>query len=189
MSAQQFQQLCGQWGLTAADIQTVYIGRRNVEGGFRQNTTVHTSSRIVAGARGDINDAWSYDAYINTSGVSLAQTYLNDLSTTNVKRALDAIDDPNNPGTAVCRSVVDGSDPNCLPWNVFETGGVQPGDPVLTYLSKGLFATGEVTTDIFSTYVTGDFGQYGVSLPTADTGIQMVLGYEYRQEKLRYTRR
>jgi len=185
MSAQQFQQLCGQWGLTAADIQTVYIGRRNVEGGFRQNTTVHTSSRIVAGARGDINDAWSYDAYINTSQVSLAQTYLNDLSTTNVKRALNAVDDGN--GNAVCASVLDGSDPNCLPWNVFETGGVQPGDPVLTYLVNGLFATGEVTTDIFSTYVTGDFGQYGVSLPTADTGIQMVLGYEYRQEKLRYT--
>ena len=185
LSAQQFQQLCGQWGLTAADTQTVYIGRRNVEGGFRQNDTRHTSNRIVVGARGEINDAWSYDLYVNTSSVTLAQTYLNDLSTTRVFRALDAVDD--GSGNVVCRSVVDGSDPNCLPWNVFETGAVSPGDPVLDYLAKGLFATGEVTTDIVSGFVTGDMGQYGVKLPSADTGIQLVGGYEYRQEKIRYT--
>jgi outer membrane receptor protein involved in Fe transport len=185
MSAQQFQQLCGQFGLTAADTQTVYTGRRNVEGGFRQNDTRHTSNRIVVGARGEINEAWSYDVYGNFSQVTLAQTYLNDLSTTRVVRALNVVDDGN--GNAVCQSVLDGSDPNCLPWNVFQTGGVQPGDPVLDYLVKGLFATGEVTTDIASGYVTGDMGQYGVSLPTADTGIQLVGGYEYRQEKIRYS--
>ena len=73
LSAQQFQQLCGQFGLTAADTQTVYIGRRNVEGGFRTNLTNHTSNRIVFGARGEINDAWSYDVHLNTGRVVLAQ--------------------------------------------------------------------------------------------------------------------
>ena len=59
LSPQQFDQLCGQFGLTTADTQTVYIGRRNVEGGFRTNLTTHVSNRIVVGARGEINDAKS----------------------------------------------------------------------------------------------------------------------------------
>ena len=185
LSAQQFQVLCGDYGLTTADTQTVYIGRRNVEGGFRTNLTTHVSNRIVVGARGEITDAWSYDVHVNTGRVKLAQTYLNDLSTTRVIRALNVVADPDS-GDPVCASVLDGSDPNCLPWNVFETGGVQPGDPVLNYLQKSLFATGEVSTDIVSGYLTGDMGQYGVKLPTADTGIQIVGGYEYRQEKINY---
>ena len=187
LSAQQFQVLCGDYGLTAADTQTVYIGRRNVEGGFRTNLTTHVSNRIVVGARGEINDAWSYDAHVNTGRVKLAQTYLNDLSTTRIIRALNVVADPDS-GDPVCASVLDGSDPNCIPWNVFETGGVLPDgqDPVQGYIAKALFATGEVSTDIVSGYVTGDMGQYGVKLPTADSGIQIVGGYEYRQEKISY---
>jgi outer membrane receptor protein involved in Fe transport len=186
LSQQQFDEICGQYNLGAGDNQSVYIGRRNVEGGFRQNDIRHTSSRIVAGARGEINDAWSYDVHINTGRVTVSQTYLNDLSITNITRALNVVDDPDNPGTAVCQSVLDGSDPNCLPWNVFETGGVQPGDPVLAYLVRPLFASGLTEQNIGSGYITGDLGAYGIKLPSADTGIQIVGGYEYRQEKLEY---
>jgi iron complex outermembrane receptor protein len=185
LSAQQFDQLCGQFGLTTADTQTVYIGRRNVEGGFRQDTQRNTANRIVIGARGEINEAWSYDAHGNFGQVAHSQTYLNDLSTTRIIRALNVVADPNT-GDPVCASVLDGSDPACIPWNVFQTGGVQPGDPVLSYLTLPLFATGETSNDILSGYVTGDLGVYGVKLPTADTGIQIVGGYEYRQEKLRF---
>jgi len=184
LSQQQFDSICGNYGLTTADSQTVYIGRRNVEGGYRTNLTRHTANRIVLGARGEINDAWSYDVHLNSGHVALSQTYLNDLSTARIINALNVVDDGN--GNAVCASVVNGTDPNCLPWNVFQEGGVQPGDPVLSYLQKALYATGEVKTDIISGYVTGDMGTYGVKLPTADTGIQLVGGYEYRQEKLRY---
>ena len=185
LSPQQFQQLCGQFGLTTADIQTAYLGRRNVEGGFRQDTNRHTMDRIVLGARGEINDAWSYDVYGNFSQVGFANTYLNDLSTTRVIRALNAVDD--GAGGVTCQSVIDGSDPACIPWNVFAEGAVTPGtDPVLGYLQLPLFATGEVSTDIASGYVAGDLGVYGVKLPTADAGLQMVVGYEYRQEKLRF---
>jgi len=186
LSAQQFQQLCGQFGLTTNDVQNVYLGRRNVEGGFRQDTQRNTANRIVLGARGEINDAWSYDIYGNFGQVANSQTYLNDLSTTRVIRSLNAVDDGN--GNAVCQSVLDGSDPACIPWNIFEEGAVLPDgqDPVQGYIAVDLFATGEVSTDIISGFVTGDLGEYGVKLPSADTGIQLVGGYEYRQEKLRF---
>jgi len=184
LSQQQFDLICGNYGLTTSDFQTVYIGRRNVEGGYRQDTQRNTASRIVVGARGEINDAWSYDVHGNFGQVANSQTYLNDLSTTRIARALNVVDDGN--GNAVCQSVVDGSDPACVPWNVFQTGGVQPGDPALAYLVLPLFATGETSNDILSGYVTGDLGQYGIKLPTADTGFQVVGGYEYRQEKVRF---
>ena len=194
-SPQQYQALCGDFGIAPVDpvtgepnFQTVYTGRRNVEGGFRQDTARHTASRIVAGARGEINDAWSYDVHLNTSQVSYSNTYLNDMSRTNIRRALFVVPDPVT-GEPVCNSVLDGSDPNCVPWNIFAdaaNGGVTEGDPALQYLVLPLFATGEVSTDIASGYVTGDLGQYGIKLPTADTGIQMVGGYEYRLEKLTF---
>lgn len=185
LSQQQFDLLCGNFGLTANDRQTVYIGRRNVEGGFRQNDIRHTASRIVVGARGELTDAWSYDVYLNTSQVTLAQTYLNDLSTTRIGRALNVVADPVT-GEPVCQSVLDGSDPACLPWNVFQEGGVQPGDPVLSYLVLPLFATGSTSSDIVSGYITGDLSDYGFRLPTANTGVQFVGGYEYREEELVY---
>jgi outer membrane receptor protein involved in Fe transport len=113
LSAQQFQRLCGDYGLTAADSQSVYIGRRNVEGGFRTDLRTHVASRIVLGARGDINDTWSYDVHVNQSKV--AQTYLNDLSTERLIRALDAVVDTRagsaTEGQIVCASVVNGARP------------------------------------------------------------------------------
>ena len=185
LSQQQFDAVCGDFLLGPGDTQTVYIGRRNVEGGFRQDTIRHTSNRIVLGARGEINDTWSYDVHLNAGQVSYANTYLNDLSRTKIRRSLDVVTDPNT-GQPVCRSVLDGSDPNCIPWNLFEEGGVQPGDPALTYLTLPLFATGETSNDIISGFVTGDLGNYGWKLPGADSGVQIVAGYEYRQEKLTF---
>jgi outer membrane receptor protein involved in Fe transport len=187
-SAQQFDALCGQFGLGPDDDQIVYTGRRNVEGGFRQDTNRHTSSRIVIGARGEINEAWSYDVHGNFGQVAFSNTYLNDMSRIKIARSLNVVADPVT-GEPVCQSVLDGSDANCVPWNIFSdaaNGGVTEGDPALQYLILPLFSTGEVSTDIASGYVTGDLGVYGVKLPTSDTGLQLVGGYEYRQEKMRF---
>ena len=57
------------------------IGRRNTEGGGRQDDIGHESYRIVAGVRGDINDVLSYDAYYLNGEVKRNSTYLNDFST------------------------------------------------------------------------------------------------------------
>ena len=93
--------------------------------------------RGVFGVRGDLNEAWSYDAYYSYSEVSYSAVYNNDLSVTNLRRALDVVDSDNGP---VCRSVVDGSDPNCVPWNIFQTGGVT--QEAIDYLQIPLFSTG-----------------------------------------------
>lgn len=184
LSAQQFQLICGDFNLTTADTQTIFLGRRNVEGGFRQATLRHTSSRVVVGARGEINDTWSYEAYANFGRSALADVYLNDLSITNITRALNVVADAN--GDPVCASVIDGSDPNCVPWNIFETGGVPVGRNTAEqgYLGRSLFSTGDVETVVVNGYVAGDMGNYGWQLPGADAGIQLVGGFEQRQESI-----
>ena len=67
-------------------------------------------------------DHWRYDLHYQYAEVRMENTYLNDLSVTRIKRALDAV---REPGTdrVVCRSVLDGSDPDCVPWNIFREGG------------------------------------------------------------------
>ena len=156
-----------------------YIGRRNVEGGPRFDDLRHTSLRLLAGVRGDINDQWSYDVFMNSSRMRFSQVYNNDLSITRIQRALDVVTDPNT-GNPVCRSVVDGSDPNCVPWNLFETGGVTQA--AVDYLTLPLFSKADMEQDQFVAYVQGDLTDYGIQLPTAETGISVIAGIEYRDE-------
>ncbi len=185
LSDQQFDAVCGQYGLGDGDFQDLFLGRRNVEGGNRNDDVRHTSLRGVFGVRGDINDAWRYDAYAQYAEVSYEATYNNDLSTTKIIRALDAVADPET-GEAVCRSATGAQpvDPNCVPWNVFETGAVT--DDMLNYLYLPLFARGTTDQKVVSGYVAGDLGEHGIKLPSADTGIQLVLGAEYRSEHLEF---
>ncbi|WKD49006.1 TonB-dependent receptor domain-containing protein [Microbulbifer spongiae] len=223
LSEEQFQAICGVYGLTKNDnvsdlivtkvdedgnpiidqstgmpITTngaVYIGRRNVEGGPRQDDLRHTSFRSVFGLRGDINETWSYDVFAQYAEVSLEQTYLNDFSTTKLQRALnvvidDRVDGNGDPladtfGNPVCQSVVDGSDPSCVPYNIFQEGGVT--QEAIDYLILPLFARGTTEQEIYSGYVTGDLGDYGVQFPTADDGIAVVMGLESRRETLTFT--
>ena len=95
MSQQQFDTVCGSIGLTMDDVRAPFwIGRRNVEGGNRQQDLRHTSFRGVFGVRGDINDSWTYDASMLYAEVSMENTYLNDLGITKIRRALDAVRHP-----------------------------------------------------------------------------------------------
>ena len=182
MSDQQFEAVCGAVGLTRDDVRDPFwIGRRNVEGGNRQHDLRHTSFRGVFGVRGDLSANWNYDTSLLYAEVSMENTYLNDLGTTKLRRALDAVRDPAT-GEIVCRSVVDGSDPNCVPWNVFQEGGVT--QEVLDYIVLPLFARGTTDQVIASGFISGDLGDYGIRLPSADTGVAIVLGAEYRDESL-----
>ena len=183
MSRQQFEALCGRFGLTEDDVQTVYIGRRNVEGGDRQNDLRHTSYRGVLGLRGDLSDSWRYDLHVQYGEVRMENTYLNDLSITRIRRALDAVREPGT-GRVVCRSALDGSDPGCVPWNIFSEGAVT--QQMVDYLSLPLSARGSTDQTVLSGHVAGSLGEYGVRSPFAASGVDVVAGAEYRKERLHY---
>lgn len=157
-----------------------YIGRRNVEGGPRFDDLRHTTYRLLGGLRGEINENWNYDAFANFSRLVRSQTYNNDLSTTRIVRALDVVAGPG--GVPTCQSVINGSDLNCVPWNVFQTGGVT--QEAIDYLTLPLFADAEMTQEQYVAFVAGDLGGVGFASPAASEGVQIVLGGEYRDESM-----
>ena len=181
LSTQQFELLCGRYNLTVADTQVVFIGRRNVEGGARMNRFKHESRRGVLGVRGTINDHWTYDAFVNLGDVQLSETYRNDLSVTRVIRAIDVVAHPAT-GEPVCVSVLDGTDPDCVPWNVFESGAVT--EEMTDYLELAGSFPGDTRRLQVTGFVNGDLTEYGWVMPGAEDGVRLVLGAEYRDDKL-----
>lgn len=158
-----------------------YIGRRNVEGGGRQDDLEHTAYRIVVGSKGNIGKAWTYDASGQFGKTILAETYLNDFSVAHLTRALDVVTNPAT-GAPVCRSVLDGTDPNCVPYNIFVTGGVTPA--ALGYLQTPGFQRGDTQETVANVNFTGQLGEYGLKMPWAEDGVAVNVGAEYRKEKL-----
>lgn len=152
------------------------IGRRNAEGGGRQDSINYTSYRGVFGVRGEMAPGWNYDVAAQFSRVRLARTYLNDFSNTRLGRALDVVD---VGGVPTCQSVVDGTDAACVPYDIFSTGGVTQA--ALDYLQIPLMQTGETTQQVITAAITGDTGW---SFPTAARNIQVAIGAEYRRDAL-----
>jgi outer membrane receptor protein involved in Fe transport len=162
-------------------IVPLYIGRRNVEGGGRQSRFANTSFRALLGVRGQISENWDYDASVQYSSVTADQSANNYFHKTRLARALDVVTDPTT-GAPTCRSVVDGSDPNCVPYNLFTIGGVTP--EALNYLQVPGLQQGKISQEIYSASVTGDLGAYGIKMPTATESIKVAFGVESRRDSL-----
>ena len=161
----------------------LYIGRRNVEGGNRFDDLRHTSYRFLGGLRGDINDNWSWDVSANFARLIYSETYFNDFSTRRLLRALHVVPHPDT-GEPVCASVLDGTDPNCVPYNVFREGGVT--QEAIDYLNQPLFSKGDLNQDQFVAFIQGDLTDAGIVSPWASDGVELVLGAEYRDESFDY---
>ena len=164
---------------------TLVIGRRNMEGGGRDDQIRHSSFRAVLGAKGDLNKTWSYDTYFQTATVLYQSAYRNDFSNVRIGRALDVVANPTPGGAPVCRSVVDGSDPNCVPYNIWSLGGVTRG--ALDYLQTPGLQNGETRMHVMGATVQADLSSYGLKLPTARDGIAFAFGLERRKEFLQLT--
>jgi iron complex outermembrane recepter protein len=152
----------------------VFIGRRNIEGGARFSDYQHTTYRAVGGVKGSLGAAWSYDAYAQYYYVDFFNRNSQYLNFAAIDKALLVTGTRANP---VC---VSGSP--CVPYNIFQDGGVT--QDALTYLSLDGTAQGSSTLRTIHADFTGDLGEYGLKLPTADTGVGVNLGYERRMEDL-----
>jgi iron complex outermembrane recepter protein len=178
-------------GCTAAQIaadatRTLYIGRRNVEGGGRQDDLRYQSYRGVVGLRGALAEGWDYDVAAQYSNVELARVYRNEFETNRLARALDVVDADPGPGVnPQCRSVVNGTDPNCVPYDIFAFGGVTQA--ALDYVQVPLVLVGNTTQQVVTGAVTGDLGAYGIQSPMAARPISVAFGAEYRRDALEST--
>ena len=78
------------------------------------------------------DDKWDYNAWWQfgkmTPDAHLPERLFGRAAGTGIERRDRARREPGQP---VCASVLDGTDPNCVPYNIFATGGVTPGRPRL----------------------------------------------------------
>jgi len=173
-------------GCTAADIAAnndvpLYLLRRNVEGGGRQEDIRDTSFRGVIGIRGAIDDAWSYDVTAQYSLVNYTQSSLNEFS---VQRLVNATHVVDVAGVPTCESKVNGTDTACVPYDVFTLGHVTPA--ALAYLQIPALRFGTTKQESLTGNLTGDLGKYGIQSPWAHDSVQVALGTEYRIDKLSF---
>lgn len=160
----------------------MYIGRRNVEGGGRQQSFRNAMFRGLVGIRGDINPMWQYDVSAQFSSSSANQVTLNYFVKDRIKKALDVIDVGGVPTCRSAASVDDGgtgTDPSCVPYNVFNPNGVTP--EALQYLQAPGIQTGTIDQEVYTGQVTGDLGW---TIPTAAESIKVAAGAEYRRDSL-----
>ncbi len=183
-SASQLTAICGANAGTGT-LQSVYLGRRNVEGGGRDDDLRHTDYRIVAGVRGEIAKGVTYDAYGQFGRSILNEVYKNDFSRSRLNNSLNVVNGPG--GVPTCAAALPNAqgivtDANCLPYNVFSLGGVTPA--TLAYLQTPAFRTGQTTEYIASGTITALLGEYGFQSPFAEQGVGLSFGAEYRKEAL-----
>ena len=163
--------------VTSPNCADVNIGRRNVEGGGRAFLFEHTNYRAVIGTRGDLGDAWTYDAYGQYYYTTFYNSNENFLSFHAIDNALQVT--RNAGGQPVCIS--GGS---CVPWNIFNTGGVTPDQLAPLYLTGTAYGTTTLRT--LHGEVTGQLGKYGVASPWASEGLAVDAGYEHRGENVTF---
>jgi iron complex outermembrane recepter protein len=181
-------------------VAPLYVLRRNVEGGGRRDDLHYTSYRIAGGFRGDIVTGWDYDLAMVYSKTSLARQSLNNFSKTRMSRALDVVTDPGPDGVAgddpttigtdeslddgdpVCRSALDGSDPNCVPYNVFSIGAVN--QDMLDYLQIPLLQQADMSQRVATFSINADLGTLGMKSPWAESTLQAAFGAEWRRDEL-----
>ena len=198
LTAQEFQTLCNPTNLAAnqAYANTVlglglppgevhlYIGRRDVEGGPRIDDYTSNSFRQVLGVQGSLGNAWTYDAWAMATNSVLQLHHNNNLGDIQIQNALDVVPGPN--GQPVCRSTTGIStlptDTGCIPWDIWHPGGVTQAQ--LNYLITP--AGFDQTNREYMAQATanGDLGQYGFKLPSADSGVKVAVGMDWREDWL-----
>ncbi len=159
-------------GLPSNGQTTLFVGRRTVELGNRTDDLEHIAYRMNFGFRGDIVDGWNYDVYAQYADTIYQEQYTGEVSKQKFQNALLAT------STTKC----EGTDPNCIPINIFQSSALTPA--MANYISGTGEKEGSATEQIVSGSINGDLGRYGIQSPMASSGVGVAFGAEYRREQI-----
>lgn len=181
MSAQQAQVLCGAQAGTSATVP-IDFGYRFQHYPTRTIDYQQIYNRAALGVRGDFAGAWHYDV----GGVwakSLVKSAINRNwapSGDNIAKALNVV---NVNGVPTCVSKVNGTDPNCVPLDIFRGDSDDPAAYryIFAYAPNGPTRNVGYFFDVQAN-ISGDLGKYGVRSPLATDGVQVSFGAELRRD-------
>lgn len=160
---------------TTEDVQVAY----RMATAPRRDDIKFNDYRYSAGVRGDIGKGFSYDVNYMYSLVRMKETYLNDVDQDKAANALDVV---SVGGVPTCRVTANGTDPDCLPINVFQPNGVTAEQAA--YLFTPSRSSSRNSLSVISGTLSGDLGEMGVTVPWANHGVGLALGLERRRETL-----
>ena len=162
----------------------LYSLKRNVEGGPRQSVTTYDNTVQIYGLRGEVADGWTYDVSYQLSDIEYTQEYRNDLSVIAMNRAIDVI---SVNGTPTCVTALNGTDPACIPYNLFSgglpgDGGIQAihdaGPELQQYIANSTFVRGTGEQEIVQAVASGEFP---FAIPGAPSTISAAFGVESKK--------
>jgi outer membrane receptor protein involved in Fe transport len=153
-----------------------YFGRRNIEGGPRQFEYNHDNFRVVLGSKGKLWGPFTYDLYGSYYDTSVFISNANFESISRIQNALLV------KGTAANPVCISGS--GCVPYNIFNTGGVTPAQTA--YLAEMGTSRGSTTEAIVEGTITGNLAEYGAKTPWASEGLGLAAGFQVRRDTLTY---
>jgi iron complex outermembrane receptor protein len=186
LSAQQAGILCTADQITADALSPgsvkvpILIGRRNIEGGGRTSDYEHENYRMVLGAKGDLGEAWNYDAYGQYYYTSFFNSQHGYFNLQNVANALLVTGTAANP-QCIPQYFTTAA---CVPWNIWSDGGVRQDQ--LNYLYAVGTGAGSSSLRTLHGEVTGQLGKYGVVSPLAHDGLAVNVGYEHRTDQEKF---
>ncbi|MES2859532.1 MAG: TonB-dependent receptor plug domain-containing protein [Pseudomonadota bacterium] len=163
---------CRDLGFDPADGPlTVYVAKRNVEGGPRRSQTDTTQFRIVGGVEGKIDEAadWTYNAYYLYGQTNADNVGANDFLTPRIRSALLG-----------CPA---GSFAGCIPYRVFVPNGVTP-EAARALAGTSLNVTKTETASL-TAYITGTTG-YGLPWASGEN-VSLAVGGVRTSDKYSFT--
>ncbi|WP_076011528.1 TonB-dependent receptor plug domain-containing protein [Alteromonas abrolhosensis] len=174
------------FGCSADDIANDVIvsgitaSHRNVEGGSRNSRLENSAWRFVGGLNGFIDDIWAWNVFGQISETRDQSSATNDFVVANLQQALLATTDEN--GNVVCLDQSGG----CVPYNIFQRPGGESSvtQEQLDFIQGIGIVNGETSQKVFGADIQANLGDYGIKIPTADDGIGVLFGIEYRKDEL-----
>src|SRR5204862_6919188 len=139
---------------------------RSVESCGRCDTYESNAIRQVLGVKGPINDVWQYDVYGQVGITRFQDVESNFLGSQQITRALEVVTGPN--GQPACTAALNGLDPACVPWNVWQPNGVNAAQ--LTYLRIPAPWTSNVKEYVTDASLTVALRNYGAKPPSPASG-------------------
>jgi iron complex outermembrane receptor protein len=173
---------CASHSLSLGNTQTVEMlfGRRNVEGGNRAATLRHTAYRFLLGSKGQLSNDVSYDVYAQEGMTLRNDIATEDLLKSKVMDTLDAVLDPTTGQVICAANAVKTTAPGCVPWNIWGTGPVNLA--AVNYMETPTLIRGVAEERVYHADFTADLTDHGWKLPSANEGLGLNFGAEYREE-------
>lgn len=155
-------------------LTSITVGRTSADLGMSNLITDTKLGRLVLGAKGSINDRWSFDTSIGYQYTVNNLDRLNSINR-NLYAAVDAVKDSN--GQVVCNSTLKGYDAGCVPINLFGVGA--PSAAAIDYVTGINRGDTLFKQTSFDANLRGDLGD---NFTLGAGPISVAMGMSYRHD-------